>query len=96
MAGLQGSEIDGDVIVVPGERVKTKAEHVVPITTALTACSAPAKVFASRPTRARPPSRVSQRRSAGSMRRSTDNASGMVCLSCRDGACMICGARRAH
>jgi hypothetical protein len=35
MGRLQGSEIDGDAIVAPAERVKTNTEHVVPITTAL-------------------------------------------------------------
>ena len=35
MGRLQSSEIDGDAIVAPAERVKTNTEHVVPITTAL-------------------------------------------------------------
>jgi hypothetical protein len=35
MSDLQGHEIDGDVIVAPAERVKTKTEHVIPITAAL-------------------------------------------------------------
>jgi integrase len=35
MAGLQGVEIDGETIVVPAERVKTKVVHAIPITAAL-------------------------------------------------------------
>jgi integrase len=35
MAGLQGVKIDGEAIVVPAERVKTKVVHAIPITAAL-------------------------------------------------------------
>jgi integrase len=37
VAGLQWPEIEGDVAVVPPERVKTKTEHVIPVTDQLAA-----------------------------------------------------------
>jgi len=37
VAGMQWPEVDGDQITIPAERVKTKTEHVVPITKELAA-----------------------------------------------------------
>jgi integrase len=45
IARLSDTEIDGDIAVIPAARVKTKAEHVLPITPALAALIGEGKGF---------------------------------------------------